>query len=198
VAEQVGRATGRTSWRRFGIAMIPGLLGAFALGFAVQQGALAASFAVSGSQFKVSASSLDGTGFQQFGSLDQEANGTPHPVAVSVIGSATLEDLCQSVRVNSPIGSVIVKITAGQGNKSVTARNLVVDASVLTGDATFTNMQIGRDAGVMTGNSQLNGAFGQSASTVHIENLQQTAWATTAGEFTLAGLHLGFSGSECF
>ncbi|MCI0686331.1 MAG: DUF6230 family protein [Sporichthyaceae bacterium] len=199
MTEQVGRATGRTRWRRFGLAMIPGLVGAFALGFAVQQGALAASFAVSGTQFKVSSSKLTGTGFQQFGGLDHEANGTPHPVAISVIGSATLEDLCQSVRVSIPgLGSAVVKINAGAGDKVVKATNLVVDATQLAGDANFTNMAIGRDAGEMTGNSQLAGAFGQSASTVTIENLQQTAWATTAGEFTLAGLSLGFSGSECF
>ena len=199
MAEQVGRVTGRTRWRRFGVAMIPGLVGAFALGFAVYQGALAVSFAVSGTQFKVSSSRLEGTGFQQFGGLDHEANGTPHPVVVSVIGDATLDDLCQSVRVSIPgLGSAVVKINAGAGAKEVHATNLVVDATQLSGDATFTTMAIGRDAGQMTGNSQLAGAFGQSASSVVIENLQQTAWATTAAEFTLAGLSLGFSGSECF
>lgn len=199
MAEQVGRATGRTRWRRFGVAMIPGLVGAFALGIAVYQGALAASFAVSGTQFKVSSSRLVGTGFQQFGGLDHEANGTPHPVAISVIGDATLDDLCQSVRVSIPgLGSAVVKITAGAGSKEVHAENLVVDATQLSGDATFTNMAIGRDAGAMTGNPALAGAFGQSANTVEIKDLHQTAWATTAGEFTLAGLSLGFSGSECF
>jgi hypothetical protein len=42
------------------------------------------------------------------------------------------------------------------------------------------------------------GSFAQASDTVDITDLQQTAWATTAATFTLPGLSLGFSGTECF
>jgi hypothetical protein len=42
------------------------------------------------------------------------------------------------------------------------------------------------------------GGFAQAAGHVHITDLHQTAWATTAGTFTLPGLSLGFSNTECF
>jgi hypothetical protein len=167
-------------------------------------GAFAASFAVSGQSFKVKASKLDGGGFEQFGAVDQQKNGTPHPVAVSAIGDATLDDLCQSVKVPAgPLGNIVVTIKAGGGGKSVTAHNLVVDAAQLSGDAEFTNMQIGRDASTLTAVSGVTGPegmFGQQADHVTINGLQQVAWATTAGRFTLNGLNLSLAvnGDECF
>jgi hypothetical protein len=64
-------------------------------------------------------------------------------------------------------------------------------------------MRIGQDASTLGVNALVSpdpspGMFGQASDTVDIRNLQQTAWATTAGTFTLPGLSLGFSGSECF
>jgi hypothetical protein len=184
-----------------------------ALAIMVANGALAVSFAVSGSQFKVSASSLTGDGFSQFGSIDHGTGATDfHPVVVSVIDdNAELTDLCQSVVVPIPgplqpiLGAQrIIKITAGQGNTPVTADNLVVDMTQLNaGQAAFTDMRIGQDASTLGVNDLVDpnpsaGGFAQAAGHVHITDLRQTAWATTAGTFTLPGLSLGFSNTECF
>jgi hypothetical protein len=74
----------------------------------------------------------------------------------------------------------------------------VVDADRLSGNASFTHMQIGQDAGTLNevpGVTGPAGAFGQEADTVTIDNLRQHAYATTAGTFTLPGFSLSFGGA---
>ena len=197
-------APGRVRWRRFAILFVPAAaVTALLLGLTAN-GALASSFSISGQQFKVSADSLTGTGFQQFGTLDNTTT-TKLPVAESEIGSADLTNLCQSV--TTPFGWVL-KITAGQNaSNPVHADSLIIDANQLSGStATFHNINIGQDAstlnavpGVPTGQA---GTFGQQASDVSISNLRQVAYSTSAGTFTLPGFSLSFgpssSNSECF
>jgi hypothetical protein len=210
VAEVVDQGTGRTKWKRFGLAFAPALAAGAALAVLVANGALAVSFAVSGTQFKVGADRLVGTeGFEQFPGIDHDADGNLYPVAVTVLGHAELTNLCQTVKIVPPISipgvnHVILRISAGtQSGNPVEAENLVVDATALAGDATFTTMQIGRDASTLNAVSGVTGPkgfFAQQAATVTINNLEQTALATTAGTFTLPGLRLGLNvnGSECF
>jgi hypothetical protein len=87
-----------------------------------------------------------GTGFEQFGGIASQAGGPQHPVAVSVIRNATLRSLCQSVAV----GPFTLVLPAGTGTTPVSADNLMVDADQLSGNATFTNIAIGQDAGALT------------------------------------------------
>jgi hypothetical protein len=194
---------GRTRWRRFAIAMVPPavIIGGIVVGMA--NGALAASFSVSGQQFKVSADNLHGTGFRQFSSLDTKADGTPIPVAGSVIDDATLTNLCQSVDVPNPLGiKIVLRIEAGGGGNPATAKGLTIGLTKLQGDATFTNIQIGRDGGEVSGIPQLSGSFAQSADEVDINGLRQVATSTRAGTFVLNGLTLavltGGDAKECF
>jgi hypothetical protein len=152
---------GRTRWRRFAALTVPAaaLAGFIVLGMA--NGAIAASFAVSGQTFKVSADRLEGTGFVQYGGTVKEKDGTVHPVAVSGIRSASLSNLCQSVKV--PGAPVVLTINAGGGDKPATASNLLLDVTQLEGDATFSNIEIGRDASTLDkgGSSGAAGSFGQ-------------------------------------
>jgi hypothetical protein len=196
---------GRTSWRRFGVML--GLALAAAVGVVTLQAnsVLAAGFAVSGQQFKVSADSLDGTGFVNYGWVDQQADGKAVPVAVAGIKKATLRNMCQSVLTTLPIiGDVSLKITAGAGDTPVTADNLFIDMTQLDGNAEFTNIEIGRDASTLDkgppGAQGLQGLFGQQATAVHITNLRQTAWASYASTFRLAGLRMALKPGkhECF
>ena len=166
---------------------------------------LAAGFAVSGQQFKVSADSLDGTGFVNYGWVDQQADGKAVPVAVAGIKRATLRNMCQSVLTSLPIiGDVSLRITAGAGAEPVTAENLFIDMTQLDGNAEFTNMEIGRDASTLNvgppGAQGLQGLFGQQATSVHITDLRQTAWASQAGTFRLSGLRMSLKPGrhECF
>ena len=90
-----------------------------------------------------------------------------------------------------------LKITAGDGRTPVSATNLVVDADKLSGNVTFKNIQIGRDASTLNqvpGVTGPAGDFAQQATSVTIDNLYQHAYATTAGTFTLPGFKLSFGG----
>lgn len=199
---QVAQVEGRTRWKRFGVMMVPATLAVGGIVFGLANGAIAASFTVSGQSFKISADQLRGTGFKQFGGLDRTNAGQSIPVATATIDSATLSNLCQSVLVPGLPVKVVLRIEAGSGDNPVTANNLVIGAQSLQGDATFTNIQIGRDGGELSGNPALNGSFAQSADAVTITGLKQVATSTSAGTFNLNGLNLriltGDAAQECF
>jgi hypothetical protein len=198
---------GRVRWRRFAIIFVPAAgISAVLLGLTAN-GALASSFSISGQQFQVSANSLTGTGFQQFGTVDYTAGHTPVVVAESEIGSATITNLCQSVVTDIPVlGDYTLKITAGgSGDSPVSASSLIIDANQLSGStATFNNINIGQDASTLNAVSGVPegtaGTFGQQASSVSITNLEQTAYSTSAGTFTLPGFSLSLSSGDgsCF
>jgi hypothetical protein len=203
-APTVSRTEGRTNWRRFALALLP--LAALTTGVAVLTGggALAASFTISGQQAKISADSLDGVGFTQYGWIDQTADNQAIPVATSGITHAELRNMCQSVVFPLPIvGDISLKILAG-GTKPVIAENLFIDMNQLDGDATFANIEIGRDASTLdkgpNGAQGFQGMFAQQADTVHIDHLRQVMYATHAGSFKLNGLHLTVANGrdECF
>jgi hypothetical protein len=178
--------------------MVPGVAATAAIGVAVAQGALAASFSVSGQQFKVSADRLEGKGFAQYGGLDRGPDEkTGHAVAVSSFKSADLYNMCQSVVTPDVplVGTITLQLKAGGGGTPAHADNLYVDLDELSGDATFGNIDIGIAAGAQyrgPKNSEGTnpGGFAQQAETATIKNVKQTAWATTAGSFKLSGLNL--------
>lgn len=208
---------GRTRWGRF--AAVIGLSTGATAGMLVliSHGALAASFTVSGQQFKVSADRLEATGFVQYGAVDARvepgsdpAKLQPEPVAVSAMKKATLTNLCQSVVTElGDLGSVSLKIRAGTGRTPVTATDMVVDMSQLDGNAEFEAIEIGRDASTLDKGpdsdpnevaQRRQGFFSQQADRVVINDLKQVAWATSAGKFNLTNLslRLHWGKNECF
>ena len=149
------KAEGKVRYRR---AAIPGMAALATTGARVvltAQGALGVQFAISGMPFVVTASHLHGDNFQQYGGLDnaidknnpwlRSSNGQA-VVMTSVIGHAQITNLCQSVNL---VGINLV-IRAGTGSKPVDATDLVLDSTDLSGDASFGNIQIGRDASDVT------------------------------------------------
>ena len=195
-----GRPQGRIRWRRFALLLLPSLGAVGALIGLTASGVLASSISVSGQAFTVRASQLKGSGFAQYGSILQTAAG-PKPVAVSVIQGADLTNLCQSVTTPTPVGDVTLRLTAGDNGTATHADNMVVAADRLSGDATFHSIVIGQDAGQLgvgggTVPAPQPGGFGQMASDVTINNLNQNTWLTTAGTFTLPNLSLSF-GKPC-
>lgn len=206
---------GGTRWKRFAVVMVPSVAATAAIGVALAQGALAASFSVSGQSFKVTAQTLDGKGFSQYGAVDVGADKTGHPVAVSAFNEAHIQKLCQSVLTpNIPfVGDVTLRLEAGDSPKQeeqVYAKNLYIDVQDLGADAEFGNIDIGVAAGSMKngpgpgmkgGNEQANpNGFGQQAETAKLSDVKQTAWATTAGTFKLPGLHMSVATGkhECY
>jgi len=182
--------------------MVPSVAATAAIGVALAQGALAASFSVSGQNFKVTAKTLHGNGLVQYGTVDVQHGGKAVPVVVSAFSDATITGLCQSVVIPAPfIGDVTMKLTAGNGGKGheVTAKNLYIDLDQLDADATFTDINIGVAAGDTNKKyaavepsvkEAAGGEFAQEARIADLTDVKQTAWATSAGTFKLAGLSL--------
>ncbi|OIJ98581.1 DUF6230 family protein [Streptomyces colonosanans] len=204
---------GGTRWKRFAVVMVPSVAATAAIGVALAQGALAASFSVSGQSFKVTADRLDGTGFSQYGAIDSgytlDGQKTAHPVAVSGFKSASIQNMCQSVVTpDIPlIGSVSLTLKAGGNGTPVQADNLYIDVANLDADATFRGLDIGvavKDAskgpGMAKGEQANPFGFAQQADSVTLKNVKQTAWATTAGTFKLSGLKMSLSTGvkECY
>ncbi|MFI8237919.1 DUF6230 family protein [Streptomyces sp. NPDC085866] len=198
-----GERRGRVRLRRAAVMAVPATMVAAGLAILTAEGALGVQFAISGMPFTVTATELNGTGFEQFGGLDNMADGSPNAgdtggqvlIVTSAIKNATLTKLCQSV----DLGGTNLKITAGGGEQKVTASDLTTDSTELSGDAAFNNIEIGNDASTLTKANAKGpiGVFSQQADTVHIGNLRQTNYATTAGVFKLPGLKLSFSDSGC-
>ncbi|MFD5327040.1 DUF6230 family protein [Streptomyces sp. NPDC127092] len=208
---------GGTRWKRFAVVMVPSVAATAAIGVGLAQGALAASFSISGQEFKVKADSLVGNDFVQYGSVDVgkdlEGKDFAAPVAVSGFSEAWITKMCQSVVTpNVPfIGDVTLQLTAGTGEEKVYAKNIYLDVSSLKTDAEFGNIDIGVAAGnlakapgkpgIQPGTKANPYGFGQRAETAKLSNVEQKAWATTAGTFKLPDLNLSLhrgKSAECF
>ncbi|MFD8753049.1 DUF6230 family protein [Kitasatospora sp. NPDC059577] len=223
----MSKTYGKTRWKRFALVMVPSVAATAMVGVSIANSALAASFSISGQQFKVSTTHLEGKNFAQFGTVDIEAKGTPHPVAVSAFDSADITNLCQSVVTDLSafgLGKITLQLNAGgPGSKPVHADNLLIDLEQLKADATFKNINIGQDASTLKGSATQGWAphagvqaagggkglptgatgFAQAADSAILDNVQQTARATSAGNFVLSGLNLSLKqgdgpGIECF
>ncbi|MEV0600140.1 DUF6230 family protein [Streptomyces sp. NPDC050315] len=194
---------GRTSWRKSAAVAVPAVLAVGALATVMAQGVLAASFAVSGTNFQVASGKLTSEGLASYVHTDRSADGTGHPVALLGIGKAQLSDICQSAQVSTPMGPVVFKLTAGGKAGPVTADSLVIDGEDLVGDARFGTAQIGRDASTLDevpGIRGPKGKFGLQAGDIEVAGVRSHAWSATGGNFRLKGLKLGVSldGEKCF
>lgn len=207
-ASTANATPGRVRWRRFAIMFVPAAAVAAGLVTATANGALAASFSISGQQGEVSADSLVGSGFEQFGNAEGTAASSIVPVAQSEIASADITNLCQSLTEVLPLGlgTVTLTIKGGTGGTPAHASSLIIDANQLSGStATFTNVEQGIDASKLTevpgAPVGIAGNYAQQADGIEIDNLQEVSYATSAGTFTLPGFSMsltsGTSG-ECF
>lgn len=196
-----GRVVGRVAWRRYAVIFVPALALAGVTVTLAAQGALAASFAISGTSFKLSADTLDGTGFVSYSSVDTGTDGKRHAVTPAGFRTAKLTNLCQSVVSPTPFGPVTMRLTAGR-TTPVTATNMVADFDQLSGEITFGAYANGVDASRLTGGPTTGdkGQWGQQAKTIHIDRLRQHTWSTTAATFVLSGLNIdvSFGAHECY
>jgi hypothetical protein len=197
-------AQGKVRLRRFAALMIPATVAGAVMVALTAQGVLAAQFSISGIAFTVTADQLKGTGFEQWGWIDNTAPGSPNltdtggqvTVMVSAIHSGTLTNMCQSIN----LGAINLVLRAGRNGTPVQATDLVVDSDTLSGDAQFSHLNVGQDASTLStvpGITGPLGDFGQQADTVVINNLRQDNYATTAASFTLPGLSMSFSSNGC-
>ncbi|MFF1832997.1 DUF6230 family protein [Streptomyces sp. NPDC058231] len=192
---------GKTNWGRFAVILVPGVVACVALGIAMAQGALAASFFISGQRFQVAADALTLRGVSIYGMVDVTNEGDPVPVLVTGARHATVSGLCQSVLVDIPVlGPYTLKLTGGN-ERPAEASDLFLDSTTtLAGQADFTDIDIGVAQGAITKgpidpndrSSQFfdpNG-FGQQAASATLTNFRVTTVAVSAGTFRIPGLRL--------
>lgn len=194
---------GGTRWKRFALVMVPSIAATAAVGVGLAQGALAASFSVSGQDFKVRADSLVGENLIQYGSISQGAvvgqpdKKTGHPVTISGFSQATITNMCQSLVTATPLGNITLQLRTGNKGEPAVAKNIYLDVAELDADAEFTDLDIGVAVGdgshvtkPKPGTVADGALFSQRAKTAKLTNVKQKAWATTAGTFTLPDLKL--------
>src|SRR5689334_14393306 len=141
-AARTARPKAGTRWKRFAMVAVPAFgVSGLILGLTAE-GALAASFAVAGTNFRISADRLVGTGMVQYGTVDVGGNGAKHPVAVNGFKSVDIYSLCQSMVVPSPFGDMTIKLNAGSKTDPVKVTNMVTDLDLLEGNVTFNNPNI--------------------------------------------------------
>ena len=197
------RVLGKTRWRRFGVAY------GLAMGLIVTVLALAASGAISlpltvaGVPFTVAGDELHGTGFSQYGSVEQDQFGAPHAVAVTTIDNLTnasnqgIVNLVQTVcgPTGIPVAS-LSKLKMVITGDSVEATGLVAGVTDLTtGSGTttsFSNLSVGQPLGPVNSiNPALGKSLGQTADSFDIAGpFTQTALSTVAGTFAVKNLNL--------
>lgn len=199
---------GKTHWKRFAVGAVPTVAATAAVAVSMAQGALAASFSISGSDFKVSAGSLSGSGFANYATVDVAKNGKRIPVSVSALDNATITDMCQSVPVDIPVlGTYTMTLKAGGSGTPVKAKNLFIDMTDLQASkGTFNNVDIGVATGSIT-KGHVNPKdrvdpdnYAQQADSIEILDAHQRVWATSAGTFELSGLHMNIAAGrhDCF
>ncbi|NXY94350.1 cholesterol esterase [Streptomyces sp. BR123] len=193
---------GGTRWKRFALVMVPSIAATAAVGVGLAQGALAASFSVSGQDFKVTADQLVGDDLIQYGSLAEGAvlgskEKTKHPVTISGFSRAEITNMCQSLVTPTPIGNITLQLRTGNKGRPAVAENIYLDVAELDADAKFDQLDIGVAVGdgshttkPVPGTVADGGLFSQRAKKATLTNVRQKAWATTAGTFTLPDLKL--------
>ncbi|OKK20549.1 cholesterol esterase [Streptomyces sp. CB00455] len=200
---------GGTRWKRFALVMVPSIAATAAVGVGLAQGALAASFAVSGQDFKVRADKLDGDNLIQYGGIakghDLDPNGKPqnHPVTISGFSHAEITNMCQSLVTPTPLGSITLQLRTGNKGRPAVAENIYLDVAELDTDAEFRNLDIGVAVGdeshktkAQAGTVSSPYAFSQRADKAILTNVRQKAWATTAATFKLPDLKLRLLGGD--
>ncbi|MFD9302380.1 DUF6230 family protein [Streptomyces sp. NPDC060048] len=199
---------GGTRWKRFALVMVPSIAATAVVGVGLAQGALAASFAVSGQDFKVSADKLDGRDLIQYGGVaeghDLQGKAQHHPVTISGFSHAEITNMCQSLVTPTPLGNITLKLNTGtKPGKPAVADNIYLDVAELDTDAEFTNLDIGIAVGdpshktkPQAGTVASPYAFSQRADRAVLSNVRQKAWATTAGTFKLPDLKLRLLGGD--
>ncbi|MEU5533095.1 DUF6230 family protein [Streptomyces sp. NPDC020362] len=203
--------TGRTCWRRFAIVLVSGVAASAALGIAMAQGVLAASFFISGQKIQVTADKMINRGVSIYGMVDVTRKGKLVPVLVTGARRVTVIGLCQSVVVDIPVlGPQTFRLTGGE-ERPVEASELFLDEiSESAGQADFRGLDVGIAQGEITKGpinpGDRHSRFfdpdgpGQQALSATLTDVRLTAVAVTAGTFHVPGLRARViqGRDECF
>ncbi|MEV0826362.1 DUF6230 family protein [Nonomuraea rubra] len=190
---------GRVRWKRFGLTLVPVAVMTSLLVGATAQGVIGATFVVSGNSFKLFAGELRGQGFSLATDVDRTRKGRLFPVIVAGVRRAAVTELCASALVPTPVGTITLRLTGGQGGNEVSIDNLVIDVVAGQTAASIRDLELGRDASTLdevpAGRGPA-GTFGGQARVVTLRNVRLGARAVTAATFSLPDLGLKVSRGE--
>ncbi|NUP61160.1 MAG: cholesterol esterase [Nonomuraea sp.] len=194
---------GRVRWKRFLLMVVPVAATTSALIGATAQGVIGATFVVSGASFKLYTGELRGQGFTLAPNVVRDKKGRVIPVIATGIRRGVTTDLCQSVLMESPFGTVTLRITGGRGGNEVTMENMVLDVAEWQSGATFRGLELGRDASTLTevpGGRGPAGGFGGQGRSLTLRDVRLTGWAVTAATFNLPDFSIDVvrGDHECF
>ncbi|MFD4867834.1 DUF6230 family protein [Streptomyces sp. NPDC058412] len=190
----------RTRWKRFAAVLVPSVVAAAALVLSMAQGAFAASFFISGDQFRISVDTLRAKGLSLYGMVDVTRRGKPVPVIVTGARSVEITGLCQSVLIPIPVfGPFTLLLTGGGQGNPATATNAFLDAEVLAAsNATMDNVDIGVAAGSLTTGKVNPGdenskffapnAIALQGTSATLTDVRATGVAANMGSITLPGM----------
>ena len=190
--------------RRSAVLPVPSLALVGAMTLAMAQGVLAASFGVSGSSFKVTAATVEGTNVSGYLDTVRSVDGVRHPVMLAGVDRATMRDVCTSAVVEVPVVGPISLMVLSGSDEPVTGTNLVADADALPGgQGTIRGVEAGRDASTLdraAGVTGPEGRFGVQAASLSSTDLRSTAWSANGGTVTLNGLQVSIDAGrhECY
>lgn len=181
-----------------GLALAGGLL------LAMANGAIAATFTVSGALGKLSADNFVGQGVAQYGSVERTADGAT-PVLTAGFREARAANFCVSFPVTDlpGVGPVVLRI-ATPGAEGFRADDLLVSLDELSGDLVQRNVEIGRDAAELDKGpaeaTGLPGGFGLQSDTLEIANFRNRPRAITAATLRLDQVRIavGAQERECY
>ncbi|MER6148877.1 DUF6230 family protein [Streptomyces hirsutus] len=194
---------GRTHWKRSAVMLVPCTLAVGAMGIALAQGAIAASFAVSGTAFKVRAEEVTANGLSSFPS-SIGSGGDAKPVLLAAVKDGTVLGVCVSLKQKVPVVGEISMLVRSGSDKPLKGSNLIVNADALTGGGgKVTGVQAGRDASTLSGAPGVTGpkgVFGVQADSAVAHDVNSTAYSANSGTLTLEKLEIEFSrtGKQCF
>lgn len=180
------KQSGHTRWKRFAATMTLGGLASGALVFGMSQGAIAASFAASGSSFGINAKKLDGNGLSMYGSEVRSTSGSKQAATIGV-PAGKIQQFCSSI----PVGKlpVVGNVSLGMQAPQVDGKGLVLDVGDLdAGQMQLNKANLGIDARSVGGRS---GSTGLKAGGVSASDLKGNTWSLSAGTMTAKGLKLG-------
>ena len=201
---------GKTRWRRFGLAFLPGVSAVAVMLWLVATGVIAISLSISGVPFVLKASSLAGNGFIQYAKPDAVATALGN--SVNPFMDLTVINNASAIGAETNVGSQYYAADTVTHFDTATISGLnqyvcippghlpfgigpgmLVDTQ---GTATATNLDA-YAPGLLAGNASFNnmfigqslgGQFSQQADSATITNVTQIGLGTHAGTFNVAGL----------
>ncbi|MEW9549751.1 DUF6230 family protein [Nonomuraea sp. NPDC050783] len=190
-------------WKRFWSVLAPSLAALAVLAVGMAQGAVPASFAVSGRRMKVSAAKLSGRGVGMVPGVVRSVDGRRHVVVRLSLRTAQVYGLCQSAEVDTPMGPFTVRLGTRDREKPSRISELDISATSLSADVDLGSVVLNRDAGTPgAGNVQKGrrGDYGVDVLTFSARDVTADAWMVMGGSFLVDGLSvtIGQDVRPCF